>query len=118
MARRTEPRQRERPVALVTGGGHGIGGAIARALAADFRIVVFDRSGAADETAHDLCAEGHESRALRLDICDEPAAGHLPDRLGAWWSNPAVPVNTAALSSKTDGIRRPIADRRVVVAAP
>ncbi len=98
------------PVALITGGGRGIGAAVANALAPGHRIVVTDRSGAAEETAHALHARGHEAVALRLDVSDEQAVLKLPDRLGDWWNDLAVLVNNAGISPKTEGSRRQIID--------
>ncbi len=57
----------ERPVALVTGGGTGIGAACCRALAAEgFRVGVHYRSS--EEPARKLCAELDGAFTLRADL--------------------------------------------------
>lgn len=59
----------EQPVALVTGGGTGIGAACCRALAAEgFRIAIHYRSS--EETANKLCAELGNAFTVKADLCD------------------------------------------------
>ena len=65
--------------AVVTGGGRGIGAAVARALArAGARVVVAARSAAEIEAvASELRAAGHEAFALDCDVADPPAVERL-----------------------------------------
>lgn len=57
-------------VALVTGGGGGIGSAIARRFASEgAHALVTDVNGEAAETvAADICASGHKASAITVDI--------------------------------------------------
>lgn len=75
--------------ALVFGAGGGLGGAIARALAAEgARVAVADIDGeAAAKTATTLAETGHEALALQWNIADLAAAparlAEIEARLGA-----------------------------------
>jgi NAD(P)-dependent dehydrogenase (short-subunit alcohol dehydrogenase family) len=59
-------------VAVVTGGGSGIGRGVAVQLAADgHRVAVLDRNGAAAEAvAHEITAAGARSMAVEADVAD------------------------------------------------
>jgi len=65
--------------AVVTGGGRGIGAAIARALAADgARVMVASRTrDEVDAVAADLCAHGAEAFATVCDVADEASVEAL-----------------------------------------
>jgi 3-oxoacyl-[acyl-carrier protein] reductase len=86
-------------VAIVTGGGHGIGAAYCTALAdAGARIVVAELDGAAGETvADDVRRRGAEALAVRTDVADEAStrgmAAMALDRFGRI----DVLVNNAAI---------------------
>lgn len=85
----------KRPVAVVTGGGSGIGAAIVRELVArDHRVVVTDLDGAAAETvAVDVGAEA----AMQLDVTDAAACQRVAEEVASrhgglhlWVSNAGV----------------------------
>jgi len=85
--------------AIVTGGGSGIGLAIAERLAADgLAVVVFDRDGdAAEAAAAKIEAAGGTGLGLTVDVTDRPgidaAVADVRSRLGI----PTVLVNNAGL---------------------
>ncbi|RYD82694.1 MAG: SDR family NAD(P)-dependent oxidoreductase, partial [Sphingomonadales bacterium] len=88
------------PTAIVTGAGAGIGRAIAHRLADDgYAVIVAERAEAAAlETVAQLTAEGHEARAVVLDITDPAATQALID--GA--ANLRVLVNNAGIFNTRD----------------
>lgn len=63
-------------VALVTGGGRGLGEAICRSLAAAgaIAIVADIREELAEKVALEIQADGGKAAPLRLDVCDERQA--------------------------------------------
>ncbi len=95
-------------VALVTGGGTGIGSACCRALAAEgFRIGVHYRSS--EETALKLVAELKDSFAVRADLNSEADIGALikdlkekAGRVDVLVNNAGTNVNAPMLSMKLD----------------
>ncbi|MBW6400182.1 SDR family oxidoreductase [Roseomonas sp. HJA6] len=94
-------------VALVTGAARGLGAAIARRLAAaGHPVVLADVLDRVDDTAASIVADGHQARAIRLDVGDEAAIAALPDTLGDWWPRLGVLVNNAGISPKVNGRKR------------
>ena len=91
----------ERPVAVVTGGGTGIGAACCRALAGEgFRVGIHYRSS--EKAAEALLAEIGEGFLLKADLTRieevEEMAGRIKDAAGGV----AVLVNNAGLSINAD----------------
>lgn len=76
-------------VAVVTGGGGGIGGATCARLAREgAQVAVFDRDlEAAERVAQRIVADGGQARALRCDITDrasvDAAVSQVLSRMGA-----------------------------------
>jgi len=98
----------EQKVALVTGGGTGIGAACCRALAAEgFRIALHYRSS--EETARKLAAELGDAILLRADLCAPPEIDALmtelkqkTDRVDVLVNNAGRNVNAPMLTMKLE----------------
>lgn len=96
-------------VALVTGAAGQIGNAIAARLAKDgHRVVLADLADTVHARAAHLQEQGHQVRALQLDITDPQAVAALPQQLGDWWDSLAVLVNNAGISPKSEGRKREV----------
>lgn len=87
-------------VAIVTGGGSGIGAATSRLLAAaGARVVVADidkKRGA--EVVAEILSEGHQALALANDVTDEAQWDELIDKTLAEYGKLDVLVNNAGIS--------------------
>ena len=86
--------------ALVTGGGRGIGAAIAGALAAAGAAVVVSARGAAevDQVARTLVARGAHAWALTCDVGDEAAVRALGERARELLGSVDIVINNAGVS--------------------
>ena len=85
-------------VALVTGGGSGIGAASAQALAGlGARVAVTDIDAAAAETvAAEITAVGGRARALQLDVADEAAWIDAVADVASGWGSVTILHSNAA----------------------
>jgi len=107
-----EGKQSDGKVALVTGGGSGLGAAISWQLARDgFHVVVADRfEEKARKTSELIKEQGGKSSALEMDVTDhESVPGHL-DRIVRGYGSLDVLVNNAGVDLTTS-IREMPADR-------
>ena len=99
----------EAPVALVTGGGSGIGAACCRALAADgFRVVVHYRSS--EKVALELAAELSDAFAVRADLSLEEEVDALIAELKQQAGRIDVLVNNAGFNVNAPMLSMKLAD--------
>jgi 3-oxoacyl-[acyl-carrier protein] reductase len=96
-------------VAIVTGGGHGIGKAYARRLAEDgAKIVIAEIDSAAAETvAADLSARGHAALAVRTDVAERASVEEMARRTVEAFGRIDVLVNNAAIFATVPMSREP-----------
>jgi 3-oxoacyl-[acyl-carrier protein] reductase len=98
-------------VAIVTGGGHGIGKAYCRALAHEGgRRGGRDDRKAAEETSDVVRAEGGESLAVVTDVADEASAAAMARATMERFGRIDVLVNNAAVFATIPISRVPIED--------
>jgi NAD(P)-dependent dehydrogenase (short-subunit alcohol dehydrogenase family) len=85
-------------VALVTGGGQGLGEAVCRTLAASgATVVVADiRQESAESVAAKLNDRGFRATAVRLDVGDEAQAGAVVGRVTSQYGRLDILINNAA----------------------
>lgn len=84
-------------LALVTGGGGGIGSATARALGAcGARAIVADLDGDRAETvARDMRNAGHNASSVALDVADFKACRAMADRISGEFGPVSILINNA-----------------------
>jgi NAD(P)-dependent dehydrogenase (short-subunit alcohol dehydrogenase family) len=94
-------------IALVTGGGNGIGAATCRAFAAaGARVAVLDRDAAAAERiAAEITGQGRNAEAQTIDVADREAFARLTAGITEAWGGIDILVNGAGAT-----VRRMIAE--------
>ncbi len=99
-------------VALVTGGGAGLGEAICRVLAtAGATVVAADvRSTLSEQVAETIRAGGGQAQSLRLDVTDAAQAEEAVRRIVADYGHLDVLVNNAAIDIAEQVVDLSIAD--------
>jgi len=87
-------------VAIVTGGGQGIGEAVARRLAAESAAVaILDiNPTTAEEVADSLRSSGGRAMAVQADVANEHAVGQAIQAVAESLGRPSVLVNNAGIA--------------------
>jgi len=102
-------------IALVTGGGNGIGAAASRSLAAaGAKVAVLDRDGAAGEqVAREI---GADATARALDVSDTEAFARVANEIAALWGGIDILVNGAGTITRQTIAAMPVADWDRIIA--
>ena len=106
-------------VAVITGGGSGIGKGIARAFAGEGCAVVLAARGQdrLQATADELAADGAETLAIPTDVTDEGQVQALFAQVMGRWGRVDILVNNAAAfgGGRIDRLSREVWDRVIGV---
>ncbi|HEV8563766.1 MAG TPA: SDR family NAD(P)-dependent oxidoreductase [Actinomycetota bacterium] len=99
-------------VCVVTGGGQGIGEAIAQAFGAEgARLAILDRDGGVgEETTRRLAGEGADARFYQVDVTDEAGVTDVAERVAADFGGMDVLVNNAGISRIGPSMTLPLDD--------
>lgn len=88
-----------RPVMLITGAAHGLGAALARVAADDYRLALLDRDELAGQTlANTLRGRTGEVLFLHADVSDERAVRQAMERIQRRWERLDVVINNAGVA--------------------
>lgn len=89
-------------IAAVTGGGSGIGKAIALGYAREgAHVVVLDANGeAAEETAKDITAAGGRAESIRLDVTERDKCRGVAAEIGEKIGQVSILVNNAGINRR------------------
>ena len=93
----------ENKTALVTGGGRGIGAALAQALAeagADVAIADLELS-IAEDTAEELKALGVRSLAIEVDVTNAEQVKGMVEEVTSAWGRLDIAVNSAGIANQS-----------------
>ena len=96
-------------VAIITGGGHGIGKAYAVRLAAEgAKVVIAELDGdAASAVAAELSAQGHHAIAVQTDVANEASVTSMAQQAVTKFGRIDVLVNNAAIFATVPMSRLP-----------
>ena len=96
-------------VAIITGGGHGIGKAYAVRLAAEgAKVVIAELDGeAASAVAAELTAQGHRAIAVQTDVANEASVTSMAQQAVTKFGRIDVLVNNAAIFATVPMSRLP-----------
>jgi sorbitol-6-phosphate 2-dehydrogenase len=102
---------------IVTGGGQGLGEALARRLAAEgAAVLVADLNGdRAESVAESLRAGGAHAEAFRVNVTDEEQVAQMVQRAVALWGRLDVMVANAGILKAHDITEFPVADWRAML---
>ncbi len=104
--------------AVVTGGGRGIGRAVATSLAENgARVVVCARSeDEIESVAEELRAKGFDVHAVRCDVADEDSVGAMATEATARLGTVDILVNNAGIALSNPVKRIPLAEWNRIIA--
>jgi 2-hydroxycyclohexanecarboxyl-CoA dehydrogenase len=102
--------------AVVTGGGSGIGGGIARRLGTDgYQAAVWDLN-AVDEVAAEIEATGGTALGLTVDVTDRSAIEAAADEVRSRLGSPTILINCAGRSAWGDFVGITLEDWEAAIA--
>jgi meso-butanediol dehydrogenase/(S,S)-butanediol dehydrogenase/diacetyl reductase len=104
-------------VAVVTGAGSGLGGAVARQVASEGApVAVFDiASDAGEKTAAEIAEKGGQARAYAVDVSDPDSVKNAMDAVAKELGRPELVVNCAGIGKFAHTHELPYAEWRRIM---